>query len=88
MVTAYAGIYLAEQGFGVDVMEDFSAALAAIHRCLSRARNGLDYTLNDEEARKVDVLLDMHEQQLMLANKAEVSDAIVESYRRAGVVLE
>jgi len=41
MVTAYAGIYLAEQGYGSDVMEDFCAALAAIKSCRSRARNGL-----------------------------------------------
>jgi hypothetical protein len=30
----------------------------------------------------------MHDQQLGLADKAELADAIVESYRRAGVVLE
>jgi hypothetical protein len=88
MVTAYAGIYLAEQGYGADVMNDFIDGLAAIKECRSRARKGLAYTLDSEEARKVDVLLDMHEQQLELADKAEVSDAIVESYGRAGAVLE
>jgi len=35
----------------------------------------------------VDVLLDMHEQQLELADKSELSDAIVESYSRTGEVL-
>jgi hypothetical protein len=87
-VTAYAGIYLAEQGYGADVMEDFTAALASIHDCRSRARKGLAYTLGASEACKVDVMLDMHDQQLGLADKAELADAIVESYRRAGVVLE
>ena len=88
MVTAYAGIYLAEQGYGSDLMEDFTAALATIQNCRSRARNGLDYTLDAIEASKVDVLLDMHHQQIGLVDKAELADAIGESYKRAGVVLE
>jgi len=47
----------------------------------------LGYALEPAEAGKVDVLLDLCEQQLGLAEKAEVSDAIVESYKRVGEVL-
>jgi len=86
-IRAYAGIYLAEQGYGADQMEDFTAALATVKDCHSRARNGLGYTLDEAEALKVDVLLDMHDQQLVHAGKAELSDAIVESYKRVGAAL-
>jgi len=55
--------------------------------CHTRGRNGLSYTLDPAEAGIVDVLLDMHEQQLELADKSELSDAIVESYSRTGEVL-
>ena len=87
MLTAFAGIYLAEQGYGADLMDDFTAALATILDCHTRGRTGLFYTLDPAEASKVAILLDMHEQQLELADKSELSDAIVESYRRAGDVL-
>jgi hypothetical protein len=87
MVIGYAGIYLAEQGYGADLMNHFTAALATIKDCRSRACNGQAYMLDGLEARKVDFLLDMHEQQLVLADKAEVSDAIVASYGQAGVVM-
>jgi len=87
MLTAHACVYLAEQGYGTDLMDDFTAGLATIQSCQARARDGLGYALEPAEAGKVDVLLDLCEQQLGLAEKAEVSDAIVESYKRVGEVL-
>jgi hypothetical protein len=84
MVTAYAGIFLAEQGYGEDLLDDFYGALAAVHECRNRARSGGAFSLDESDARKVDVLLDLHEQQLGLAEKADLAAAIVESYRRVG----
>ena len=84
MVTAYAGIYLAEQGYGEELLDDFFAALAVVSDCRNRARSGGPYSLDENDVRKVDVLLDLHEQQLGLAEKADLAAAIVESYRRAG----
>jgi hypothetical protein len=78
MVTAYAGIFLAEQGYGEDLLDDFYGALAVVHEC------GGAFSLDENEVCKVDVLLDLHEQQLGLAEKADLAAAIVESYRRAG----
>jgi hypothetical protein len=88
MVTAYAGIYLAEKGYGEDLMSDFQAALKVTLDCHERAINGQGYTLNEQEARLVDELLGLHEQQLQMADRAELASAIVESYRQAGVALQ
>ena len=37
LVTAYAGIHLAELGYGLDLLGDFNAALADILECYGRA---------------------------------------------------
>jgi hypothetical protein len=83
-VTAHAAIHLAEQGYGEDLMEDFNAALAVAQECRSRGSSGDGYWLEDVEAGKIAVLLDLHEQQLALAEKADLAAAIIESYKRAG----
>jgi hypothetical protein len=88
MVTAYAGICLAEQGYGADLLSDFDDALAVIRDCRNRARRGGVYSLDEIEACKVDVLLDLHEQQLGLVEQADLAAAIIESYKRAAVALQ
>jgi hypothetical protein len=87
LVTAYAGIYLAERGYGEDFMSDFHAALKVTLECHERAINGQGYTLNEREARLVDELLGLHEQQVQMADRAELASAIVESYRQVGAAL-
>jgi hypothetical protein len=87
IVTAYAGIYLAEQGYGEDLLGDFHGALSAILACHTRVVEGAAYALDETEAGKVDVLLDLHEQQLKLAEKSDLAAAIKESYKRAGFKL-
>jgi hypothetical protein len=83
-VTAHAAIHLAEQGYGEDLLTDFNAALSAIQDCRARGSSSNCYWLGEVEARKMDVLLDLHEQQLGLAEKADLAAAIIESYKRAG----
>jgi hypothetical protein len=83
-VTAHAAIYLAEQGYGEDLMADLAAALAVTQECRARGSSGNGYWLGEVEASKMDVLLDLHEQQLGLAEKADLAAAIIESYNRAG----
>lgn len=83
-VTAHAAIHLAEQGYGEDLLEDFNSALAVTKECRSRGIGGDGYWLSDLEAGKIAVLLDLHEQQLGLAEKADLAAAIIESYKRAG----
>lgn len=88
IVTAYAGIHLAEKGYGEDLMSDFHAALKVTLECHKRAIDGQGYTLNEKEARLVDDLLGLHEQQVQMADRAELASAIVESYRQVGVALQ
>jgi hypothetical protein len=84
IVTAHAAIHLAEEGYGGDLMDDFNAALAVALDCRSRGSIGDGYWLEEEEVSKLVVLLDLHEQQLALAEKADLAAAIIESYKRAG----
>ena len=84
-VTAHAAIHLAEKGYGQDLMEEFNGALTVALNCRSRGSVGGSYYLKEEEASKVTVLLDLHEQQLALAAKADLAAAIIESYKRAGL---
>lgn len=84
IVTAHAASYLAEQGYGEDLMPDFTAALTVTQVCRTRGSNGEGYWLGEDEAIKMAVLLDLHEQQMALAEKADLADAIIESYKRAG----
>jgi hypothetical protein len=65
-------------------MADFTAALAVTQDCRARGISGNGYWLGEVEASKMDMLLDLHEQQMELANKADLADAIIESYKRAG----
>ena len=88
LVSAYAGIYLAERGYGEDLMSDFHAALKVTLECHERAINGQGYTLNEQEAHLVDNLLGLHEQQVQMADRAELASAIVESYRQVGAALQ
>jgi len=87
LVTAYAGIHLAELGYGQDFLGDFNAALVDILGCHARAEVGHGYSLSVNEAHRVDELLAMHEQQVQLADRAELAAAIVESYRCVALAL-
>ena len=82
MVSAYVGIYLAEQGYGVEFMEDFNAALNHLHECFIRVRDGQKYFLVPLEAQRVSELLGLHEQQLELVDRAVLAQAIMQSYRQ------
>jgi len=82
MISAYAGIYLAEQGYGVELKEDFNAALHDLHVCFTRVRDGQNYFLDPLEAQRVSELLGLHEQQLELADRALLAQAILQSYRQ------
>jgi hypothetical protein len=83
-VTAHTAIHLAEQGYGEDLMADFTAALTVTQDCRTRGSSGDGYWLGEDEASRMDVLLDLHEQQMGLAEKADLAAAMIESYRRAG----
>lgn len=83
VVTAHAGIVLGERGYGPDLQCEFHTALVTILECRLRALRGECYSLSDREAGVINELLQLHEQQVQLADKAEVASAIVEGYRRA-----
>lgn len=87
LVTAHAGMYLAEQGYGADLADDFQSALRALLSCLTRAKEGEAFALDELEAAAVSELLGLHEQQIELADRALLSAAIVESYRRMASAL-
>ena len=83
VVTGYTAISLAESGYGADLLSDFNEATEAVLNCRIRALNEGSYFLDEKEAQLVNVLLDLHEQQVQLAGKAELASAIVEGYKRA-----
>jgi len=87
LVTANAGMYLSEQGYGSDLQDEIQLALHALHNCLARAKNGEGFALGDSEASAVSELLSMHEQQIRLADRAVMSAAIMESYKRMAKAL-
>jgi hypothetical protein len=84
IVTAHAAIALAEDGYGEDLMDHFKAALTVAQDCRIRGSNGDGFWLEEDEAFKMNILLDLHEQQLALAETADLAAAIIESYKRAG----
>ncbi|WP_342616794.1 hypothetical protein [Rhodoferax sp. GW822-FHT02A01] len=83
VVTAYASIVLAEQGYGNEMLGDFNQALDTILECRVRVLNGGCYSLSEQEGHMVNTLLELHEEQVQLAEEAELASAIVEGYRRA-----
>ena len=85
VVTGYSAISLAERGYGADLMNDFNAAAEAVLKCRIRALQDENYFLDEQDAQLVGVLLDLHEQQVQLAGKAELAAAIVDGYQRAKV---
>lgn len=82
MISANAGIYLAAQGYGIEFMEDFNAALQDLYACFTRVKDGQKYFLVPLEAQRVSELLGLHEQQLELADRAVLAQAIMQSYRQ------
>jgi hypothetical protein len=72
------------EGYGEDLIDDMRAALSVALDCRSRGSIGDGFWFNDDEAATLIVLLDLHEQQLELAEKADLAAAITESYKRAG----
>jgi len=87
LVAAHLAIYLAEQGYGPDLIEDLVAAKRDLLACLVRVRDGLPYSLSQEERTRIGELLRMHEQQLELADRGVYSAAILESYKRTSAAL-
>jgi hypothetical protein len=85
VVTAHSAIVLAEQGYGVDLLSDFTHALKTILTCRLRALQGADYSFDENESSVVSSLLELHEQQVKLAGKAELAAAVVEGFNRAKV---
>lgn len=81
-VTAHAGMYLAEQGYGEDLLDDFRSGLVALQGCFARSKESGKFEMDEHEASAVSEILGLHEQQVELADRAVLSDAIVESYRR------
>jgi len=85
VVTGYAAISLAESGYGTDLLSDFNAATEAVLSCRIRALTEESYFLDEQEAQLVNILLDLHEQQVQLACKSELAAAIVDGYKRANI---
>jgi hypothetical protein len=85
VVTGYAAVSLAERGYGADLLADFNAALGVVLSCRIRALKEQKYLLSQKDAQLVSVLLDLHEQQVQLAGKAELATAIVDGFKRANV---
>lgn len=83
IVSAYAGIILAEQGYGEDLLSDFNSALKTLLACRDRAEIDALYSITEEEGHLVGDLLALHEQQVQLAGKAELAAALVDGYSRA-----
>ena len=83
VVTGYAAISLAEGGYGADLISDFDAAVEVVLKCRLRALHDENYFLDERDAQLVNVLLDLHEQQVQLAGKSELAAAIVDGYKRA-----
>lgn len=81
MVAAYAGIYLAEQGYGHEFQEDFHGALSELRQCLLRVKAEQGYSISPAEAVRISEMLDLYEQQLGLADRAVLAEAILESYK-------
>jgi hypothetical protein len=67
--TAHAAIHLAEEVYEEDLVEDFRAALTVTLDCRGGGSIGDGYCLEEVEASKVNVLLDLLEQQLALEEK-------------------
>lgn len=85
-VTAHSALVLAEAGLGADLMGDFTHALETILMCRLRALQGEDYSLHETDSQVVVGLLELHEQQVQIADKAQLAAAIVEGYKRANAV--
>ncbi|WP_342619774.1 hypothetical protein [Rhodoferax sp. GW822-FHT02A01] len=83
VVTAHTGIVLAEQGYGYEMLSEFNLALDSILACRVRALNGEGYSLREQEGHSVNTLLQLHEEQVQLAEEAELASAIVEGFQRA-----
>lgn len=83
IVSAYAGIILAEQGYGEDQLSVFHSALKTLIECRDRTDVGGVYCITEEEGHLVGDLLALHEQQVQLAGKAELAAALVDGYSRA-----
>jgi len=87
LVSTYAGVYLAEQGYGQEFLEDFHRVLVELRQCLLRVMSEQGYSISPAEAKHVSVMLDLHEQQLGLADRAVLAEAIVESYKHTSAAL-
>ena len=83
MVTASTAIVLAERGYGEAQLADFNAAMQALSDARARAIKGRGVALTEIESRLVADMISLHEQQLEVAEKAEVTNAITEGFKRA-----
>lgn len=81
-VTSHAAMVLAERGYGKDLLPDFENALRVMEDCRQRAYSGLPWSLDAEACNSIALLLDFHEQQVQLADRAEVARAIVDGFSR------
>jgi hypothetical protein len=87
VVTAYTAIILAEDGYGANLLREFHAALVTMLECRVRSLNGKCYSLDEQESRVVNELLELHEQQVQLVGQGELAAAIIKGYRRAQAAL-
>jgi hypothetical protein len=55
--------------------------------CRVRSLNGKCYSLDEQESRVVNELLELHEQQVQLVGQGELAAAIIKGYRRAQAAL-
>lgn len=85
-VTGHAAMVLAERGYGQDQIPEFEASLRVMQNCRERAYVGLGWNLDADEAQAIALLLDLHEQQVPLAGRAEVARAIVDGFSRINFV--
>ena len=87
-VSVFTAIVLAERGYGEDQLDDFNAARQALADAHSRAIKGEGFSMTEMEGRLVADMLNLHEQQIEVAEKNEVTSAITQGFKRAnsGVV--
>jgi hypothetical protein len=86
LLIAYAGLILAEQGFGNEYLGDVNAALNSIVECRKIGASSGRYEIEALNIFAIADLLELHEQQMKLTTEGDLSSAMIEASKRALLV--
>lgn len=83
-------LVLAEQGYGIDTIEQIKAAQDGIMRCFARGKRTGKWGLDGEAITSLTWLAELHTEQIKLASQKNMIKALNEVHRRmdAGITLE